>query len=130
MVRGAAGCLAMISVGLRDAGSGLLSVALLPQDDPEHPAIMTARVPLGAALSQPLTYTHPRGEEAIGLTWQSCTDRTCLASAPIGAEEVERLKRGTSVFFGFRPLPEVRPLIVPVSLFGVTRAWTAAQACD
>jgi invasion protein IalB len=128
-VRGEAGCVAIISVGLREADSGLLTIALLPQHDEEFPAIMTARVPLGAMLNQPLTYTHPRGEEAIGLTWQSCNERTCLASTPLGVEEIERLKRGTRIFYGFQPLPGVRPLIVPISLLGVTRAWNEAQAC-
>ncbi|MEC7763782.1 MAG: invasion associated locus B family protein [Pseudomonadota bacterium] len=130
VARGDAGCVAVISVGLRDADSGLLTAALLPRDDSDIPAVMTVRVPLGAALSQPLTYTYPRGAEAVGLAWQSCSDRTCLASGPVSAAELERLKQANQIFFGFQPLPGARPLIVPVSLLGVTRAWTAAQACE
>lgn len=130
VARGEAGCVAIISVGLREAQSGLLTVALLPRDDDETPAVMTVRVPLGAALDQPLSYTYPRGDEAVGLQWQTCNDRTCLASGPVSAAELDRLKRANRVFFGFQPLPGARPLIVPVSLLGVTGAWEAAQACE
>ena len=130
VARNSAGCIAVISVGLREAGSGLLTLALLPGPNDDTPSIMTVRVPLGAALNQPLTYTYPRGDEAVGLEWQSCSDRTCLASGPVSEPELDKLKRANRIFFGFQPLPGARPLIVPVSLLGVTRAWDAAQACE
>ena len=129
-VRGGDGtCLASATFGLRQADTGLLTVALLPDATSEARAVMTARVPLGAALDTPLAYSWPTGPEATGLAWQSCDSDTCLAMATIDAEEVDRLKRGLRVFFAFRPLPDVAPLIVPVSLIGLTRAWNEAQDC-
>ena len=131
VIRGAEGCVATTSVGLRAAGSGLVTVALLPRPGAQGgaPAVMTVRVPLGAHLASGIAYTHPGQTAAVGLAWQSCDAETCLASGGIGPEELGRLQRGRRILLGFRPLPSSRPLVVPVSLMGVTRAWAAVQDC-
>lgn len=122
-------CIASTTVGLREADSGLVTVSLMRAGQGDAAALMSARVPLGAALDQPLAYTWRSGPTAQGLEWQSCDSDTCLALAPLDADELERLKRGRRVFFAFRPLPGARPLIVPVSLLGLTRAWAEVQDC-
>ena len=121
-------CLAVTTVGLRAADSGLITVALLPGDGTAA-ATMSARVPLGAALDAPLAYSYRTGATATGLAWQSCDETTCLAVAALDGAEISRLERAREVFFAFRPLPGVTPLIVPVSLMGLTRAWADVQAC-
>jgi invasion protein IalB len=131
VLRAAEGCVATTSVGLRAAGTGLVTLALLPRPRAAGgaPAVMTVRVPLGAHLASGIAYTHPGETEAVGLAWQSCDAETCLASGGIGPEELGRLQRGRRILLGFRPLPSSRPLVVPVSLMGVTRAWAAVQDC-
>lgn len=122
-------CVASTTVGLRSADSGLVTVTMLPDAADPASAVMTARVPLGAALDQPLAFTWSTGQVAVGLDWQSCDDKTCLAMTPVPPDELDRLKRRQRVYFAFRPLPGVTPLIVPVSLMGLTRAWNDVQAC-
>lgn len=123
-------CIASATFGLRAADTGLLTVSLLPDVSGDAAAVMTARVPLGAAIDTPLAYSRPTGPEAVGLAWQSCDAQTCLAMTALDATELDRLKRGLRVFFAFRPLPGVSPLIVPVSLLGLTRAWAGVQDCS
>lgn len=65
----------------------------------------------------------------MGLAWQSCDAETCLASGGTGPQKLARLQRGRRILLGFRPLPSSRPLVVPVSLMGITRAWAAVQDC-
>jgi len=122
-------CVASTTVGLRSADSGLVTLTMLPDTADRTAAVMTARVPLGVALDQPLAFTWSTGQVAVGLDWQSCDDKTCLAMTPVPPAELERLKRRERVFIAFRPLPDVTPLIVPVSLMGLTRAWAEVQAC-
>lgn len=128
---GQAGCLATIAVGLRQRDSGLASVTLYRRADTEaeEVAVMTARVPLGASLASGIAYLHPGGEEAVGLAWQYCDDRTCLASGGVTQAELARLKAGNRIYLGFTPLPGSRALVVPVSLLGFTRSWNALESC-
>lgn len=132
VVRGPAGCIAATSVGLRDPASGLATVALVPRagDAGDAPAVMTVRVPLGAHLASGIAYSHPGDAgAAVGLVWQSCDAQTCLASGGVSAAEMTRLLAGRRILLGFRPLPGARALVVPVSLLGVTAAWTRVRAC-
>jgi len=122
-------CVASTSVGLRSDDSGLVTVTMLRDAADPTAAVMTARAPLGAALDHPLAVTWSSGQVAVGLDWQSCDDKTCLAMMPVPAVEMDRLKRRQRVYFAVRPLPGVTPLIVPVSLMGLTRAWNDVQAC-
>lgn len=132
VLRGDDDCVATISLGLRAPSSGLVTVALFPRQDEsgEVPAVMTVRVPLGVHLASGIAYTHPGDEgAAIGLAWQSCDAETCMASGGVPAAELARLQAGRRILIGFRPLPESRPLVVPVSLMGVTAAWERVLAC-
>jgi len=123
------GCLATISVGLKEADSGLASMALYRRSETETPGIVTVRVPLGVDLSGGIAYTHPGRKDAVALAWQYCGEDTCLASGALNADEIARLKQGARVYLGFRPLPGAKMLVLPVSLLGFTRAWDAVQAC-
>jgi invasion protein IalB len=130
---GNGGCLAATTAGLAAGKTGLLTLSLLPLPDQTGArtagALMSARVPLGVSLTEPLAYSRAQTSEAVGLAWQRCDAETCLAMAPISAEELARLKRGRRVLFAFRPLRGSKPLIVPVSLMGLTRAWGAVTDC-
>lgn len=124
------GCFATIDVGLKATGSGLVTIALYPRGKDEAvPAVMTVQVPLGASLPSGIAYTHRQDGEAIGLAWQYCTQRTCVASGGVSSGELERLKRGNRIYLGFVPLPGSAPLITPISLFGITKIWNDVQAC-
>lgn len=130
VTHGPSGCVATVGVGLRSPASGLVTIAVFPRGDGgDVPAVMTMRVPLGVHLASGIAYSHPDSPEAVGLAWQSCDAETCLASGGVSAGELTRLKAGLRIFVAFRPLPESRALIVPVSLLGFTRAWDAVQSC-
>lgn len=125
-----AGCLSTITVGLKQPSSGLASVTIYPRKDVEDgSAVMTVRVPLGASLASGIAYLRGREAEAVGLAWQYCDERTCLASGTISAAEVQRFQKGRRIYLGFTPLPGSRSLILPVSLLGFTASWRAVQAC-
>ncbi|WP_169052644.1 invasion associated locus B family protein [Pseudooceanicola onchidii] len=130
VLKGQGGCVATTSVGLKEPGSGLATLAFYDRNDAAVPATVTVRVPLGADLASDIAYTHAGRDDAVGLAWQFCDDRTCLASGAVSATEIARLQRGERVFLAFRPLPGSRALILPVSLMGFTRSWDAVQACD
>lgn len=130
VAEGPAGCVATITLGLGAPETGLLTLSLLPrQGGGEVPAVMGVRVPVGAALTEPLSYVHPGDDRAIALAWQTCDARTCLATGGVSAEELARLKAGRRIFVAFRPDPDSRALIVPVSLLGTTRAWGRVESC-
>lgn len=127
---GGQGCFATLSVGLKAPSSGLATLSIFArQGGGDTPAVMSVQVPLGASLPQGIAYTHAGGSEAVGLAWQYCTPETCVASGGISQDELQRLKDGRRVFLGFVPLPGSAPLVVPVSLLGITRAWEAVQDC-
>lgn len=127
----AAGCLSTISVGLKQPNSGLASIAIYPLTDAQSgAAVMTVRVPLGASLASGIAYLHRSEEEAVGLAWQYCDQRTCLASGTLSADEIGRFKRGRRIYLGFTPLPGSRSLILPVSLLGFTASWAALETCQ
>jgi len=68
---------------------------------------------------------------SVGLkAWQYCTPETCVASGGVSEAELNKLRAGRRVFLGFVPLPGSAPLITPVSLLGITRAWNAVQDCS
>lgn len=126
------GCFATISVGLKSVRSGLVTVSLFPRNQSEGsdvPAVMSVQVPLGARLPSGIAYTHRRDNTAVGLAWQYCTDRTCVASGGVSSEELTKLKRGARIYLGFVPLPGSASLVVPVSLQGITKVWNEVQAC-
>ena len=133
VVRGTSGqgCFATMSVGLKAPSSGLATVSLFKRAaDDGAPAVMTIQVPLGASLPDGIAYTHSSSGEAIGLAWQYCTPETCVASGGVSEAELNKLRAGRRVFLGFVPLPGSAPLITPVSLLGITRAWNAVQDCS
>lgn len=130
LVQAEAGCAATISVGLAQGSTGLLTVGLLPRRGAgDFPAVITVRVPVGAALTEPLSYAHPGETAAVPLAWQACDARTCLATGGVSSAELAKLQRGRRVFMAYRPLPGSRSLIVPVSLLGVTAAWQRVLEC-
>ncbi|MDN5786648.1 invasion associated locus B family protein [Pseudorhodobacter sp.] len=133
VVQGDAGCVATIDIGLRAPSSGLATIAILLRHGAGQkavPAVMTLRVPVGVALAEPPAYVHAGASDAVGLAWQSCSKRSCMASGGVSAAEMDRLKKGRRIFVAFRPLKDARPLIVPVSLLGVTRALEVLDDCD
>lgn len=133
VVRGGdgAGCFATVSVGLKAPSSGLATLSLFPRRaEAGAPAVLSVQVPLGASLPDGIAYTYRSGSEAVGLAWQYCTERTCVASGGVSAAELDRLKRGRRIFLGFVPLPGSAAVITPVSLLGITKAWAEVQACS
>ena len=130
VLRGEGGCVATTSVGLKAGASGLATMALYDRKDEQVPATVTVRVPLGADLASQIAYTHANRNDAVGLNWQYCDDRSCLATGTVSSDELSRLKRGNRVYLAFRPLPGARSLVLPVSLMGFTRSWTTVQDCD
>ena len=124
-------CAISISVGLAQTNSGLATINIIKrQNDEGVPAVMTIKVPLGVSLRSGLAYSHSGTSETVGLAWQYCTPNTCLASGGISSAEIANLKKDREIFLAFQPLPNSRPIIVPVSLLGFTKAWRALQSCS
>lgn len=124
-------CAISISVGLKQSNSGLVILNVLKRENTGgFPAIMTVKVPLGVNLAAGLAYTYPNSVETVGFAWQYCSEATCLASGGISGAELGNLKKESQIFMAFQPLPNSRPLIVPVSLLGFTKAWNTLQKCE
>lgn len=132
-------CQLRYSAALRQGGSNLLTVDLVPrkagqtEETSDTPFVIVARVPLGASLVSGIAYRHTdqRADSNIAqaLVWQYCTATQCLASTGISAEEVNRMRAGRAMEVAFRPLPNSRPLAVPVSLLGISAALNALDDC-
>lgn len=85
--------------------------------------LVALRVPVGVYLPAGIALRHPGdGQTAIGLEWISCDATMCTAVGRLSADAVARLRRARSVFVGFRPTPEARPVNIELSLMGFTAA--------
>ncbi len=112
----------------RNSGLVLGDLFLLPAGEGE--AVLSLRVPVGAALSTPAFYRHPSREAVVPLEWQSCDSRQCLAQVRVTAPELARLRAGARVELSFTPVPGAARLTFPISLSGITRGLAAIDACD
>lgn len=137
LLRGPDG-ICQLRYGLHSAQSGALLLEMIltpPAPAPDNSgvqggAMVAILVPRGVSLRDAIAYRHPgQPDRAIGLAWQSCDVDLCLAAGAISAVELDRLRRGTRVEVGFRPLPDAVPIRMQVSLRGVTAGWRALGAC-
>lgn len=131
--RGPAGCVVATEVRLADSGTPLLTLGLAPvatAAGTDRPVRISLRVPVGAWLPDGIAYAHPGDATAIGLAWQFCDAASCLATGTLSAAALARLQAGREIIVAFRPLRESPPLAAPVSLMGLTRAWSALQDCE
>ncbi len=93
-------------------------------------AVLSLKVPVGAALSTPAFYRHPEREAVVPLEWQSCDTAQCLAQVRITAPELARLRAGAWIEISFTPVPGAPRLSYPVSLFGITAGLLAVEQCQ
>lgn len=126
---GGAGCaVAQAVIGRR---TGVVLAQLFLQPGPERGATLIARVPNGVHLPDGLAYRHSgAARTAVGLAWQSCDAERCSASGLLSRAELGRLLRGREIILGYRPMRGSAALNVPVSLMGLSAAWTAALGCN
>lgn len=125
-------CIAQTRILLAGRATPLVTMSILSRkgaDAETVPATVTLRVPVGVSLVSGIAYRHKGAAQAVGLAWQFCDHETCVASGGVSRDELERLKAALSIEVAYRPLPGSRPLAVPVSLLGFTRAWQAVRAC-
>lgn len=124
LAREAGGCLLHQRVIAAKAGLTIADVFLAPSGG--GGLVVSARVPVGAALSSGMAYRHPGRAMAVPLVWQSCDAESCLAQVEVTAEERARLMRGLRVEMAFVPVPGARPLRFQLSLLGLTAALGSA----
>lgn len=125
-------CFATHATLLRDRGVTLATINIYAAKGPaaeENPAVMTVKVPIGASLVSGISYQHRNLPQPMEFEWQYCTQEICLASAGISKSGIDQLKKARDFLLGYRPLPGSRPLVIPVSLLGFTRAWQELQNC-
>jgi invasion protein IalB len=130
--KGAGSCFATHATLLRDSGVTLATITIYAAKGPaaeENPAVMTVKVPIGASLVSGISYQHRNLPQPMEFEWQYCTQEICLASAGISKSGIDQLKKARDFLLGYRPLPGSRPLVIPVSLLGFTRAWQELQNC-
>ncbi len=101
---------------------------LLPVGEGE--AVLSLKVPVGAALSTPAFYRHPARQAVVPLAWQSCDRDQCLAQVRVTAPELARLRAGVRIELSFTPVPGAARLTFPVSLDGITRGLRAVGECQ
>jgi len=124
------GCAVGQIVQGRRTGVTLLEVLISDAGRGDGAAVIALRVPTGAFLPDGIAYRHEgAARHAVALEWQSCDARRCTATGRISAAEAARLRAGDRVIAGYRPLPDAPVLNVPLSLRGLTRAWSDALAC-
>lgn len=127
---GDGGCLLTQSVYGKRTGALLVQAVLDDAGGNDGAVVLALRVPTGVRLADGIAYRHSAGDRVgVGLEWQSCDAERCTAMARLSAAEFARLRRGSEIIVGYRPLPESRFLNVPLSLMGLTAAWRQKQAC-
>ena len=125
LVKATGECLLVQSLVSRASGSLLVQV-LLQREGGE--TTLALRVPTGVSLTSGIAYRVGAGP-LRALEWIYCAADLCLATRPLPEDELRSLLRGTEMQVGFRPLPDSRPLNVPVSLIGLTAGWRALEGC-
>jgi invasion protein IalB len=126
VVRGGDECLLKQSLLSRNSGAMFAQVVLQRQG---AGATLALRVPTGASLSSGIGYRIGAGPLYM-LDWINCNADLCLAIRSLPDEELRAILRGREMLVGFRPLPDSRPLNLPVSLMGVTAGWRALEDCE
>ena len=130
LVRGPETCRIVSVLASQASGAILLEATLLPAPPDPDALRIALRVPVGADLASGIALRHAgAGREAIGLDWLSCDREMCTAGGELSAQALGRLRRGTSVFVGFRPMPGARPVNLELSLMGFTAAYRALASC-
>ena len=123
-------CRIVSVVTSRATGSLLLEVSLIPEFAEESSYLIAVRVPLGASLASGIALRHAGQDRvAIGLEWLSCDPEMCTAGGKLSGAAIAALRRGNSVFVGFRPMIDARPVNIELSLMGFTAASNALQTC-
>ena len=111
-------------------GSLLMEVSILPGPDAAMPYLIAIRVPIGASLASGIALRHAgRDRTAIGLEWLSCDQEMCAAGGQLSTQAIGNLRRDRSVFVGFSPMLEARPVNIELSLMGFTAASDALNSC-
>ena len=124
------GCAVGQIVQGRRTGVTLVEVLLSDAGRGDGAVTMALRVPTGAFLSDGIAYRHEGAQgHAVALDWHSCDARRCTATGRLSGAEAARLRAGARITVGYRPLRDANLLNVPVSLRGLTRAWSDALAC-
>lgn len=116
---------AMSQVGKTDDGKRAILVTIQrvsgakTQDGKPIPAAMTVQTPLGVLLPYGLRLKID-GDKVIPLPVTRCIQAGCVSQAPMLAEAVTKMKRGSKAVFGYFLQNET---LVNVSLNGFTAAY-------
>lgn len=105
----------------------LLAAVMLAPDGAG--ALLTVDLPSGASLAVPAALRLPDGR-AQALAWQFCRPELCSALALMPVADVMSLLAADQAQLAFRPLPDSAPLVLPVSLSGITAGWSDLAACQ
>lgn len=93
--------------------------------------LIALQVPVGVHLPAGIALRHPDdGQTAIGLEWISCDATLCTAVGRLSASAIGRLRRARSVFVGFQPTSDARPVNIELSLMGFTAASRSLSDCS
>lgn len=131
LVQTGSGCRIVSLVTSQATGSVLVEMSILPGPDTELPYLVAIRVPIGASLASGIALRHDAADRlAIGLEWLSCDHEMCTAGGHLSAQAIGNLRRDRSVFVGFRPMQDARPVNIELSLMGFTAASDALNACE
>ncbi len=85
---------------------------------------MHVLLPLGIHLPSGAAFKIDEGPQRH-LVLQHCTQAGCEAATILDPDALETLRRGTTMFFGFKGNPQGDTLTVPVSLKGTQRGLNA-----
>lgn len=125
-------CMIHTAVVSNRTGALLVDLSFQPARDAEDAdaLLVAVRVPVGVHLPAGIGLRQPGdGPRAIGLDWAQCDRSMCTAVGRVSGAVTERLRRGRSVYVGFQPTSDSRPVNIEVSLMGFTRASGALRDC-
>ncbi len=89
--------------------------------------LMRVLLPLGIHLPSGAAFKIDEGAQNP-LVLQHCTQAGCEGVVVLGPEAVDTLRRGLTMYFGFKVNPQGDTLTVPVSLKGTQRGLNAMSA--
>lgn len=103
---------------------GEITLSRRTTDDGDKVLLM-AKTPAGMALPVKPAYRIDEAGEQLPLDWQTCAGRFCTATRFLEPSEVDALRYGGQMIFGYQVFGTPSPVAFTVSLRGVTEGLDA-----
>lgn len=96
----------------------IADIVVFLTDDPDQ-AMISFRVPLGVHFPFGLAFGPAETDERLTVTWQACSAELCEGTVFVPIEKIRELEAQGTMRGGFRPRPNMEPVIFDFSIEGI-----------